>query len=644
MRCPNCQRENAPSSQFCVFCGNRLPVAQSPPNSLEQEVKRLGQMLEQISGRLAALEQAQGIVPLPLPAEVAAAAPETPPPTPRVEVREPTPAPTPAAPPVPREPREWEQILGGNWLARIGVLALLFGVGFFLKFAFDHNWIGPGVRIIMGLVAGLLMIGGEHLWRSKYPIMTRALTGGGVGIMYLSIFAASSSFDLIRFIPAVILMLLVCGGSVFFALRYNSMSLAILGIIGAFIAPMILGPFTRGVSPAGGVSLGIELLTYIAIVDVGVLAVSTFRAWRWFTLIAFVFSVILYSVWFASFGRNASDMTAFAGLTALFLIFVAATMLFHLVWRKVPQPFDFVLMVLNALTYTGIGLGLLWTDFRVWTGGFVLVLSVFYTGLAYVSIKRNPFSPILALFSFGIAIVFLAIAIPVQFGDQAATTAAWAAMGVALVWLSRRPFLGVLRGFAYGVFAVMTIRLFFFDAPLGFRDYTPILNERVLAFVFGIAAMYLSAWLLARGKATVGEGERSAAVPAFAIAANVLTIVVLSVELFAIFEDRLRELPGRFGRDGDALRDARNLSMTGLWALYAVGLLVVGIWRRIRFVRLGALALLAIAIGKVFFYDVWLLQAVYRIIAFIGLGILLLVAAFLYQRYARNIRNFLVKG
>jgi len=56
---------------------------------------------------------------------------------------------TPPAPPKPTEPREWEQILGGNWLARIGVVTLIIGVAFFLKFAFDNNWLGPIARVIM---------------------------------------------------------------------------------------------------------------------------------------------------------------------------------------------------------------------------------------------------------------------------------------------------------------------------------------------------------------------------------------------------------------------------------------------------------------------------------------------------------------
>ncbi|MCJ7744146.1 MAG: DUF2339 domain-containing protein, partial [Dehalococcoidales bacterium] len=95
---------------------------------------------------------------------------------------------------------------------------------------------------------------------------------------------------------------------------------------------------------------------------------------------------------------------------------------------------------------------------------------------------------------------------------------------------------------------------------------------------------------------------------------------------------------------GRALRSAQNLSLTALWAVYAVILLVIGIAKRWRVVRLGALALLAVSIVKVFVYDVWVLERVYRIIAFVGLGVLLLVSAYLYQRYSKAIRGFLLKS
>ena len=137
----------------------------------------------------------------------------------------------------PAKPKEWEQILGGNWLARIGVLALIIGVAFFIKLAFDNNWIGPMVRIILGTATGLGLLAGGYFWRTRYPVLSQTISGGLNAVLYISFFAAFAAFQMIPFYLVVILLFLVSGVSAALAIRYNSMGLAIFGIIGAFIAP-----------------------------------------------------------------------------------------------------------------------------------------------------------------------------------------------------------------------------------------------------------------------------------------------------------------------------------------------------------------------------------------------------------------------
>jgi len=642
MKCPNCSKENQPTNQFCVFCGARLygetpPPASpepEPPQSIEEEVRRLRDSVRQINTRLSALEQRQGVAQVPF-------SPALPP----VEEWVP-PSPIPRAVPeprAPRPPREWEQILGGNWLARIGVLALLFGVGFFLKFAFDKNWIVPVVRVLIGVVAGFVMLGGGYLWRKRYPVLMQVLTGGGIGVLYLSIFASFTAYDLVPFLLAVILLVAVCAASVFLALRYDSMGLAILGIIGAFIAPFVLGVVDTGVTSTVNTGAGYEILIYILIIDLGVLVVSTFRNWRWFTLLALLFSLVVYGVWYGTFESETSLAGAEILLTILFLIFAGATTLFHIIWRRPSQPFDYATMTINAASYAGISLGLLWGNMRDWTGGFVLALALFYGGMAYFTRGREAGDHRLSLFALGIAIILLTMAIPVQFGDRSWTAVAWAAEGAVLVWLALRTGIDMFRWAGYGAFFITAFRLLIFDTAITVRDFVPVVNERFLAYAVGIAAMYVTGFFLSRWKNRLTADEGRVAVPAFFIAANFFTIWLLTAEVLNTFDRQLYNLPGfeRFGDRGDSLQSFQNLSITGLWAVYAIVALVVGIFRRIRFLRLGALVLLLITIGKVFFYDIWTLAMVFRIVGLIGFGLLLLAAGFLYQRYRRTIVTFL---
>jgi len=436
---------------------------------------------------------------------------------------------------------------------------------------------------------------------------------------------------------AVVLLFIISGIATALALRHDSMALAILGILGAFFAPFILGAFGERAG-AGTRAQAIQLLVYIIVVDAVVLVVSTFRNWRWFTLLALFGSLIAFGVWYGEFDRNISVATAEIGITIIFLIFVGATTLFHIVWRRAPQAFDFTLMMINAAAYLGISLGLMWDAYRAWMGGFVFLIALFYGALAYVALKRSDESTRLSLFALGIALVFLTVAVPVQLGDKAWTTIGWAAEGAVLMWLASKAKMPVFRYYGYIVFITVAIRLLFFDTSVNISTFQPVLNERFLAFAVSIATLYVVSYFLLRESKSSGRSKADATV--FLIAANFFTLWLLSFEVWDSFSSALRtaELSVTEG-----LRNAQNLSLTAVWAVYAVIGLVVGIVKRWRYVRLCALGLLIVPIGKVFIYDVWALETIYRIIAFVGLGLLLLISAYLYQRYSKTIKRFIAE-
>jgi len=644
MKCPSCQKENKSASHFCIFCGSPLlepeteqstkptqdsmDTTQQELMALREEVSRLKELIKNqskhfvnLNDRLAALEGAEGLVrPVVKPTPITLKA-VTPPPSP----------PSRARPERARE-REWEWILGGNWLARIGVLALIIGVAFLLKLAADNEWIGPIGWIALGIVAGLAMLGLGYYWKRKYPTLAQAITGGGIAILYLSAFAAFALFDLINFYLATGFLLVVSITSATLSLRHNSMALAIIGIFGAFSAPFILAGFAEGATAVTEVGRSAWLLVYVIVVDLGVLALSTFRNWRWFTLLALLSSLAAFGAWYSRFGDEASLLTSQGSLTLIFLIFVGATTLYHIVWRRAAQEFDYALMVINAAAYFGISYGLLRPDLREWMGGFTFALSLFYGGLAYVALKRGVENIRLSFFALGISLIFLTIAIPIQLGDVAWVTIAWAAEGAVLIWLSLIFRIPLFRVCSYAVFAAMAVRLLFFDTEVDLATFQPVLNERFLAFLIGITALYFASW---REMKALRKSETTwSYYHAFLVAANFLTLWLLSAEIINYFDSRLVALAG----DGSGA----DLSLTGLWAFYAVIVLVVGIVKRSRFIRLAALALLAVPIIKVFAYDVIALEQVYRIIAFVGLGILLITSGYLYQRYSKSIKGFFI--
>jgi len=485
----------------------------------------------------------------------------------------------------------------------------------------------------MGVLAGTAFLYGGHHWHGRYPIFAQALSGGGIALLYLSIFAAFAAFEMIPFYGAMVVLVVISTGSVIIAMWHNSMSLAILGIIGAFIAPFILGvsaPETEGIGETGQ---GFQLLAYVMVVDLGIIALSTFRNWQWFTLVGLLGSLAAFGAWYGHYGDRASLLTSEGSLTLIFLIFVGATTFYHIVWRRAPRDFDYVLMVINAAAYLWISYGLLWDELRGWLGGFSLLLSLFYGGLAYIAYKRTPENQKLSLFALGITLVFLTIAVPVQWGDSAWTTVVWAAEGLVLLWLSFRLRIIPLRVCGYAVYALTTIRLIFFDTTVDLSDFHLAYNERFLAFTVSIAALYLAAYVLWRERNVLLQKEKKlqSVYPIFLVAANAFSVWLLSFEVWDYFGSRDSQ-------------NAQVLSLTAIWAIYAVILLGIGIIRRSPLVRLMALTLLAVTIFKVFVYDVFTLERVYRIIAFIGLGLLLVISGYLYQRYSKAIKGFIFSG
>ena len=183
------------------------------------------------------------------------------------------------------------------------------------------------------------------------------------------------------------------------------------------------------------------------------------------------------------------------------LILSALTTLQHLVWRRPFEIFDLVLLVINAIFYAAIST-VVWGDFRVWMGSLYFLLAFVYFALAYGVIKRGTESSRPGFFALCIGVVYFTTAVPIQLGNHAWVTIAWAAEFTVLMWLAGAIRVPQLRYFSYGVFVITGVRLLFFDTAVTIASFHPIVNERFFAFAAGIAAAYTSTYLLWRDRET----------------------------------------------------------------------------------------------------------------------------------------------
>ncbi len=494
-----------------------------------------------------------------------------------------------------RTPLDWERALGRNWFAIIGAVALAIGAGFFLKLAFDNEWISPTGRVILGVVAGLIMVGLAEYAARRAPPWAQAVGGGGVAILYLAIYASFGFYDLIPLVPAVILLGLVVGLGWFLAIRYDSRIVAFLALFGAFLTPLLLGEELSDRLPVG--------LAYLLIIDVGIVAVASLRRWRWYTLTGMAASYLLFAGVYAGSPMDA-PITAQLGLSGVFLIFLGATTLHNIVWRREPNQFDMTLVMVNAFAFFGLTFAVLWDDYEAWFGLIALLLAGVHGIVALDAHSRPGVSRVVPLQLGGVALVFLTVAAPLQFtGEWIAV--AWTAEAVVLVGLGRLTGSWQARAAGLLVLACAVLRILIVETPsIEVAEFTPVLNGRFLAFAFGIGALYAAAWLYRRPEGSpraIATVETHASTVLVGLA-QLLTLWLFSAEAISYFD---HQEVGTFG--GDRPQDGLLHALTIIWALYGIAMMAVARWRLARLLAFGGAAVVLAAAVKLLLVDTLLI-------------------------------------
>jgi uncharacterized membrane protein len=230
--------------------------------------------------------------PPPLPETVAASSAAAPPVA--ATKAEPWRAPEPAPTSVPSI--NWEQFLGVKGFAYAGGLAAFLGVALFVKYSFDRNWVTPELRVALGFLTGLgLLIVGAWLHRRKqYTVGAQTLCATGVLILYAVTFACRSiyHFQFFGTIPTFLLMVLITTTAFLLAVRLNALVVAILGMLGGFLTPILLS--TGQDNPLG-------LFGYIAILDAGLIVVALHRRWFFLAALAAAGTVLMQIGWAVKF-------------------------------------------------------------------------------------------------------------------------------------------------------------------------------------------------------------------------------------------------------------------------------------------------------------------------------------------------------
>lgn len=359
----------------------------------------------------------------------------------------------------PPKPSFWERnpdlekFIGENLLSKIGIVIFVIGMGFLVKLGIDNEVITESMRVAIGVLIGGGMIGLAHYMRSSFAKFSSILIGGALAVLYFTIALAFHEYELLPQTAAFIIMVIITAFGVLLSIAYDRKELAVLAIIGGFGTPFFISTGSGNYS---------ALLTYILILDIGMLALVYFKKWNVINYLAYGFTYFLFlGVYFTKFIDNQDEtrLPLILFLTAFYLIFFLMTIIYNVKnSRKFKYP-EIMMLLTNSSLYFGLGLGLV-QGYRegLLSGLFTGLVAIFNFGFAFTLYKRKDIDKNLLFLLIGLVLTFVSLIAPIQL-DGNYITLFWAVEAVLLLWLSQKSGIKIMTGASALITMLMLISL-----------------------------------------------------------------------------------------------------------------------------------------------------------------------------------------
>jgi len=364
--------------------------------------------------------------------------------------------------------RRFESVVGKRWISWAGALAMFVGAAFFVKYAMDRGWIGPAARVLCGGAVGLAMIGvGVRFLLKEMRALGQGLVGGGMAIVYVSIYAAHSFYDLIPLPTALGLLAVAAAGGMGLAVLHKALPVSLLAALGGFLAPALLWT---------GLEERDTLFTYLAVLDLGVLGVALHRRWRSLDAMAQGATLTYFAVWYQEAGSREPVATTL-WLGGFFALFAIAPCARHLAERSAIFGERVAMAVIGAGGALAIAADLLYDRFPLQFGVFGASVAAVLLGLAVALARRVPADRRGLFTMVALSAIAVTAALP-GFFEHDALTVGLAVEGVALLWVAWRFGYLPIRVAALVPIAISAVRVFTEHWPLHghAESYVPVFN------------------------------------------------------------------------------------------------------------------------------------------------------------------------
>jgi len=323
----------------------------------------------------------------------------------------------------------WAWITGGNVFVRVGILILFMGMTFLIRYAIDQNLVPIELRLAsVGAVGIALLIWGWKQ-RDKRENFALVVQGGGIGLLYLTIFASFSMYRIVDSNLAFVMLGVIVILAAILAVKQNAISLALFAAVGGFLAPILT---------SSGSNNYIGLFSYYTLLNIGIFVVAWFKSWRILNLTGFIFTFAISGIWGLLKYQPEFFATTQPFLVIFFLLYVGISILFAL-RRSIDfrDTIDSSLVFGTPLLAFGMQCELV-GDYEYGIATSAFSVAAFYLCTSYLLwAKFSKRLQLLCETFLSLAVIFATLAIPFAI-DGSLTGSVWAVEGAGILWVSIR--------------------------------------------------------------------------------------------------------------------------------------------------------------------------------------------------------------
>ena len=376
--------------------------------------------------------------------------------------------------------------IGLNWINKIGIILILLGTATVMRYTYT-NWMNDYLKGISGFVLGLLfLVSGEWFNRKDKNLFALGLIGGGIGILYLSVFSSYFILEILTMTTSMGVSILITLASLALSQRYKSMTIGALSLIGGYL-PFFTYAFSFGLS-ASGVQIA---MGYLLILNLLVLGTSLVRGWIHIKYLSFILNIpcLVYLIY-----EEANEMIGIGYSLVTFIMYLGITLAYPLKEKVKLKIADVVLLGLNTvincllvyILFEEAGYG----DYK---GIIALVYALIYLGLGQLVHKSSSQEIRAQALFFLTAMTFSILMIPFHFGIE------WASMGwlieavLIIVYAVRRDF-GKMEAAGWVILALCAVNFVIYDFHYFWpMEHFPFKYTMMTAGFIIVLAMYVKA-------------------------------------------------------------------------------------------------------------------------------------------------------